>query len=127
MDLDALRFADFSKLSTAVADWTAMATKLWGLESDARGDLGGKAAKADWAGVNATVTREFIGKTAKEFSDAAHRQRPVRPRRPADLRRHAPQHQGRQHRTGGHGRRPGLCGHRSRPQQHDNASRRPHT
>lgn len=71
MDLDALRFADFSKLSTAVADWTAMATKLWELESDARGDLGGKAAKADWAGVNATVTREFIGKTAKEFADAA--------------------------------------------------------
>ncbi|MFE3991982.1 hypothetical protein ACFXPW_09920 [Streptomyces goshikiensis] len=71
MDLDALRFADFSKLSTAVADWTAMATKLWELESDARGDLGGKAAKADWAGVNATVTREFIGKTSKEFADAA--------------------------------------------------------
>ncbi|MFF3618440.1 hypothetical protein [Streptomyces sp. NPDC002467] len=71
MDLDALRFADFSKLSTAVADWTAMATKLWELESDARGDLGGKAAKADWAGVNATVTREFIGKTAEEFADAA--------------------------------------------------------
>ncbi|MFI8266358.1 hypothetical protein [Streptomyces sp. NPDC085665] len=71
MDLDALRFADFSKLSTAVADWTAMAAKLWELESDARGDLGGKAAKADWAGVNATVTREFIGKTAKEFADAA--------------------------------------------------------
>ncbi|MFE2923895.1 hypothetical protein [Streptomyces goshikiensis] len=71
MDLDALRFADFSKLSTAVADWTAMAAKLWQLESDARGDLGGKAAKADWAGVNATVTREFIGKTSKEFADAA--------------------------------------------------------
>ncbi|MGE7389043.1 hypothetical protein ACQKM2_26565 [Streptomyces sp. NPDC004126] len=71
MDLDALRFADFSKLSTAVADWTAMATKLWELESDARGDMGGKAAKANWAGVNATVTREFIGKTAKEFADAA--------------------------------------------------------
>ncbi|MCX4695857.1 hypothetical protein [Streptomyces sp. NBC_01408] len=71
MDLDALRFADLSKLSTAVADWTAMATKLWELESDARGDLGGKAAKADWAGVNATVTREFVGKTAKEFADAA--------------------------------------------------------
>ncbi|MFG2877810.1 hypothetical protein ACGFYU_22895 [Streptomyces sp. NPDC048337] len=48
-----------------------MATKLWELEHDARGDLGGKAAKANWAGVNATVTREFIGKTAKEFADAA--------------------------------------------------------
>ncbi|MFI5763096.1 hypothetical protein [Streptomyces sp. NPDC051563] len=71
MDLDALRFADFSKLATAVSDWTAMATKLWEIESDARGDLGGKAAKADWAGVNATVTKEFIGKTAKEFADAA--------------------------------------------------------
>ncbi|MFJ8207772.1 hypothetical protein [Streptomyces sp. NPDC096033] len=71
MDLDALRFADFSKLSAAVADWTAMAAKLWELESDARGNLGGKAAKANWAGVNATVTRQFIGKTAKEFADAA--------------------------------------------------------
>ncbi|WP_329024121.1 hypothetical protein [Streptomyces sp. NBC_00690] len=71
MDLDALRLADFSKLATAVTDWTAMATKLWELEEDARRDLGGKAAKANWAGVNATVTREFIGKTAKEFADAA--------------------------------------------------------
>ncbi|MBT2454199.1 hypothetical protein [Streptomyces sp. ISL-86] len=71
MDLDALRFADFSKLATAVSDWTAMATKLWELEHDARGDLGGKAAKANWAGVNATVTKEFISKTAKEFADAA--------------------------------------------------------
>ncbi|MFF2192743.1 hypothetical protein [Streptomyces sp. NPDC058157] len=71
MDLDALRSADFSKLATAVGDWTAMAKKLWELEHDARGDLGGKAAKAGWAGVNATVTREFITKTAKEFADAA--------------------------------------------------------
>ncbi|MFE1380091.1 hypothetical protein ACFW6S_14240 [Streptomyces sp. NPDC058740] len=71
MDLDALRFADFSKLGTAAADWDAMAKKLWELESDARDNLGGKAAKADWKGVNATVTKEFIGKTAKEFADAA--------------------------------------------------------
>ncbi|MER8042153.1 hypothetical protein [Streptomyces sp. NPDC094032] len=71
MDLDALRFADFSKLGTAAGDWDAMAKKLWELESDARDNLGGKAQKADWKGVNATVTREFIGKTAKEFADAA--------------------------------------------------------
>ncbi|MER5731014.1 hypothetical protein ABT084_22270 [Streptomyces sp. NPDC002138] len=71
MDLDALRFADFSKLATAVSDWSAMVTKLRTLAEDAHGDLGGKAAKANWAGVNATVTREFIGKTAKEFGDAA--------------------------------------------------------
>ncbi|MEU6980301.1 hypothetical protein [Streptomyces sp. NPDC046371] len=71
MDLDALRFADFSKLGTSAGDWDAMAKKLWELESDARDNLGGKAQKADWKGVNATVTREFIGKTAKEFADAA--------------------------------------------------------
>lgn len=71
MDLDALRFGDFSKLGTAAGDWEAMAKKLWELESDARDNLGGKAAKANWEGVNATVTREFIGKTAKEFADAA--------------------------------------------------------
>ncbi|MET9695372.1 hypothetical protein ABZY31_00345 [Streptomyces sp. NPDC006529] len=71
MDLDALRSADFTKLATAVTDWSAMATKLQRLAEDARTDLGGKAAKADWRGVNATVTREFIGKTAKEFADAA--------------------------------------------------------
>ncbi|MFF1508155.1 hypothetical protein [Streptomyces sp. NPDC058326] len=71
MDLDALRFGDFSKLGTAAGDWETMAKKLWELESDARDNLGGKAAKASWEGVNATVTREFIGKTAKEFGDAA--------------------------------------------------------
>ncbi|MFJ7957033.1 hypothetical protein ACIQ62_12130 [Streptomyces sp. NPDC096319] len=71
MDLDALRFGVFSQLGTAAGDWEAMAKKLWDLESDARGDLGGKAAKANWEGVNATVTKEFIGKTAKEFTDAA--------------------------------------------------------
>ncbi|MFF1482600.1 hypothetical protein ACFVYD_34495 [Streptomyces sp. NPDC058301] len=71
MDLEALRFADFSKLATAAGDWSAMAKKLWELEDDARADLGGKAAKAKWAGVNATVTKGFIGKTAKEFADAA--------------------------------------------------------
>ncbi|MEU7510712.1 hypothetical protein AB0B13_01695 [Streptomyces sp. NPDC042898] len=71
MDLDALRFGDFSKLGTAAGDWEAMGKKLWELESDARDDLGGKAAKANWEGVNATFTKEFIGKTAKEFADAA--------------------------------------------------------
>ncbi|MFG3491505.1 hypothetical protein [Streptomyces sp. NPDC047972] len=71
MDLDALRFGDFTKLGAAAGDWEAMGRKLWELESDARDDLGGKAAKADWQGVNATVTKEFIGKTAKEFADAA--------------------------------------------------------
>ncbi|WP_330331402.1 hypothetical protein OHS33_17755 [Streptomyces sp. NBC_00536] len=71
MDLEALRNADFTKLATAVADWSAMVTKLKALAEDARTDMGGKATKANWAGVNATVTREFIGKTAKEFGDAA--------------------------------------------------------
>ncbi|MEV7275686.1 DUF6571 family protein [Streptomyces sp. NPDC093111] len=71
MDFEALRSADFSKLGTAVGDWDAMVKKLRELEADARDDLGGKARKADWKGVNATVTRDFIGKTAREFGDAA--------------------------------------------------------
>ncbi|MEU8619200.1 hypothetical protein [Streptomyces sp. NPDC048623] len=71
MDLDALRFGVFTQLGTAAGDWEAMAKKLRDLETDARDDLGGKAAKANWEGVNATVTKEFVGKTAKEFADAA--------------------------------------------------------
>ncbi|MFD9032022.1 hypothetical protein ACFVZW_12850 [Streptomyces sp. NPDC059567] len=71
MDLEALRFADFSKLSTAVGDWEAMAKKLWELEGDARKDMGAKSDKAAWEGSNATVTRAFITKTAGEFADAA--------------------------------------------------------
>ncbi|MEE1939003.1 DUF6571 family protein [Streptomyces sp. TRM 70361] len=70
MDLDALRFADFATLDTAIGDWSQMVTKLKTLQEDAESDLNGKAEKAGWSGENATVTREFIAKTVGEFADA---------------------------------------------------------
>ncbi|MEU6803716.1 DUF6571 family protein [Streptomyces neyagawaensis] len=70
MDLDALRTADFGLLDDAVEDWSAMVTDLAKLKEDARDGLKGAADKADWAGCNATVTKEFIGRTAAEFTDA---------------------------------------------------------
>ncbi|WP_157878051.1 hypothetical protein, partial [Streptomyces torulosus] len=62
MDLDALRTADFGLLDDAVEDWSTMVTDLAKLKEDARDGLKGAADKADWAGCNATVTKEFIGK-----------------------------------------------------------------
>ena len=70
MDLDALRYGNFHQLDEAITDWQNMAKKLKTLATDADRNLKGKADKADWAGVNATVTREFIDKTAGEFADA---------------------------------------------------------
>ncbi|MEU8028662.1 hypothetical protein AB0C13_08460 [Streptomyces sp. NPDC049099] len=70
MDLDTLRFGRFETLGTAVADWAKVVSHLETLEKDARDGLKGAAEKADWKGVNATVTREFITKTADEFADA---------------------------------------------------------
>ncbi|MEU8654011.1 hypothetical protein [Streptomyces sp. NPDC048737] len=70
MDLDALRYGDFSKLGEAVTDWEQMTKKLADLQKDAENNLKAKADKAKWAGVNATVSREFITRTAAEFADA---------------------------------------------------------
>ena len=70
MDLDALRYADFSQLDTAIDDWSEMVKRLKRLEEDAEADLDGRAQKADWTGLNASVTREFIAKTVGEFADA---------------------------------------------------------
>ncbi|MFJ8887468.1 hypothetical protein ACIRJR_29240 [Streptomyces sp. NPDC102402] len=70
MDLDSLRFANFSDLSTAITDWEQMVTKLKVLQGDAKDNLKAKSDKADWAGDNATVTRSFVDKTAGEFADA---------------------------------------------------------
>ncbi|WP_416977141.1 hypothetical protein [Streptomyces sp. T028] len=70
MDLDALRYGNFSKLGEAVTDWEQMTKKLADLQKDAENNLKAKADKAKWAGVNATVSREFISKTAAEFADA---------------------------------------------------------
>ncbi|MER6691182.1 hypothetical protein [Streptomyces minutiscleroticus] len=70
MDLDALRFANFKLLDDAVEDWTSMVKDLDDLKEAAGKGLKGAADKAEWAGYNATVSREFIGKTAGEFADA---------------------------------------------------------
>ncbi|MFJ5967215.1 hypothetical protein [Streptomyces sp. NPDC093060] len=71
-----LGFADLhevplAKLKTAVDDWSTMAKDLKTLARDARDGMQTKSDKARWAGVNADVTRPFVAKTAKEFSDAA--------------------------------------------------------
>ncbi|WHM38530.1 hypothetical protein [Streptomyces sp. BPTC-684] len=63
--------APLDKLKTAVDDWSDMVAKLKTLAEEARKGMKAHADAADWAGVNAGVTRAFIGKTAKEFEDAA--------------------------------------------------------
>lgn len=59
------------KLKTAADDWSDMAAKLDQLAEDAHDGMKVKAGKAEWKGVNAGVTKGFIGKTANEFKDAA--------------------------------------------------------
>ncbi|MEU3655125.1 hypothetical protein AB0E67_20400 [Streptomyces sp. NPDC032161] len=63
--------ASVGKLKTAADDWAEMVTKLDRLAEDARNGMKAKADKAEWEGVNAGVTKAFIGKTVKEFEDAA--------------------------------------------------------
>ncbi|MCD7440421.1 hypothetical protein K4B79_19615 [Streptomyces lincolnensis] len=70
MDLDALRFGNFSRLGEAITDWEQMTKKLADLKRDAENNLKNKAVRAKWSGVNANVTREFVDKTAAEFADA---------------------------------------------------------
>ncbi|WP_073950475.1 hypothetical protein [Streptomyces kebangsaanensis] len=62
--------APVAKLKAAVDDWSEMAGKLDKLATDARDGMKKKADRAAWEGVNAGVTKAFIGKTAKEFADA---------------------------------------------------------
>ncbi|WP_327367691.1 hypothetical protein [Streptomyces sp. NBC_01217] len=63
--------APVTKLKTAADDWSEMVAKLDRLAEDAQDGMKAKADKAEWEGVNAGVTKGFIGKTAKEFKDAA--------------------------------------------------------
>ncbi|QHA07191.1 hypothetical protein GQF42_31280 [Streptomyces broussonetiae] len=70
MDLDALRFANFKLLDDAVEDWGHIVRNLKDLVEDAEKGLHQAANKANWAGMNSQVTKEFIGKTAGEFQDA---------------------------------------------------------
>ncbi len=62
--------ARLTPLATAVTQWTEMIGKLKSpLQDDAKA-MKSKADKSSWAGDNASVTKEFVTKTAKEFSDA---------------------------------------------------------
>ncbi|MEV0240016.1 hypothetical protein AB0I06_08830 [Streptomyces sp. NPDC050674] len=70
MNLETLRDANFKLLDDAVTDWSTLVKHLETLKKDAEEELHQAANKADWAGVNAQVSKEFIGKTAGEFSDA---------------------------------------------------------
>ncbi|MGW6310545.1 hypothetical protein [Streptomyces niveus] len=70
MDFESLRQGDFSSLGTAVNDWSSVVKSLTTMEKNARDDFKAKVDKADWSGANATVTREFVTKTAGEFTDA---------------------------------------------------------
>ncbi|MFD9844946.1 DUF6571 family protein [Streptomyces parvus] len=62
------------KLQSAVADWQAMINKLVKVADGGDGeisaaDLAAKAKAADWKGQNATVTKDFVTVTAREFDD----------------------------------------------------------
>ncbi|MFF5028269.1 hypothetical protein ACFY2J_29240 [Streptomyces collinus] len=70
MDFSALYHANFKLLDDAVTDWSTLVKHLADLKKDAENDLHQAALKAEWAGVNAQVSREFVGKTAGEFGDA---------------------------------------------------------
>ncbi|WP_394429506.1 hypothetical protein [Streptomyces sp. SGAir0957] len=63
--------APVGKLKAAADDWSEMAGKLDKLATEAGDGMKAKADKAAWEGVNAGVTKAFIGKTVKEFADAA--------------------------------------------------------
>ncbi|MFD8940502.1 hypothetical protein ACFV00_00515 [Streptomyces californicus] len=63
--------APLGKLKAAADDWSEMAARLEKLADQALHGMKAKAYKANWEGVNAEVTKAFVGKTAKEFADAA--------------------------------------------------------
>ncbi|MHC5903457.1 hypothetical protein ACVNF4_06015 [Streptomyces sp. S6] len=70
MKFDALYHANFALLSEAVTDWGTLVTNLEQLQKEAETGLHQAANRANWAGVNHQVSKEFIGKTAGEFADA---------------------------------------------------------
>ncbi|WP_244230048.1 DUF6571 family protein [Kitasatospora albolonga] len=70
--------APVDKLKTAADDWATMVTRLKELAEDDRTRMRAKAAKVSWEGVNAGVTKAFIGKTAAEFDDAVAQARGIK-------------------------------------------------
>ncbi|MGW3632585.1 hypothetical protein ACWD7F_20875, partial [Streptomyces sp. NPDC005122] len=60
---------DLSRLATAVTDWKDTVDGLRTQAENARKGMRAKSDTARWAGVNATVTREFVTRTTKEIAD----------------------------------------------------------
>ncbi|MCX5151776.1 hypothetical protein OHB36_34355 [Streptomyces sp. NBC_00320] len=69
--------AKLGPMDTAVTQWTEMIAKLAQLKTDASA-MQAKAGKSTWKGENASVTEEFVTKTAKEFGDAVTEAESVR-------------------------------------------------
>ncbi|WP_166027639.1 hypothetical protein [Streptomyces chilikensis] len=73
---DVLNNLRLGTLKSAVDDWKTMLDRLQLLAAGGDGavssaDLAARAEAADWKGVNATVSRAFVTKTAAQFEDAA--------------------------------------------------------
>ncbi|MEV5689337.1 hypothetical protein AB0L68_40230 [Streptomyces sp. NPDC052164] len=60
---------DLGKLGTAVGGWKTMADELGKLRTEVYDGLVQMSDAAKWEGVNATVTKDFVRGTAKEFLD----------------------------------------------------------
>ncbi|MFG2478395.1 hypothetical protein [Streptomyces fagopyri] len=60
---------DLGRLGTAVTDWKNTVDGLKTQAENARKGMQAKSDAARWAGVNATVTREFVTRTTKEIAD----------------------------------------------------------
>ncbi|MDG9716789.1 hypothetical protein [Streptomyces sp. DH24] len=60
---------DLGKLGAAVSDWKKTVNGLKTAAENAQDGMRAKSDKARWAGVNATVTRDFVTKTAHEIAD----------------------------------------------------------
>ncbi|MEU8763944.1 DUF6571 family protein [Streptomyces sp. NPDC048659] len=69
--------ARLGPMDAAATQWTEMIAKLTALRTDAAA-MKSKADTSTWRGENATVTKAFVGKTAKEFGDAVAEAESVR-------------------------------------------------
>ncbi|MFE9044329.1 hypothetical protein ACFYOG_25955 [Streptomyces sp. NPDC007818] len=63
--------APLARMKDAADRWSEMKRKLDDLAEDARRTMADQTRAEDWRGLNAEVTKPFIDKTAKEFTDAA--------------------------------------------------------
>ncbi|MEU1669125.1 hypothetical protein ABZ547_37235 [Streptomyces sparsogenes] len=70
LTFDDLYQVSLTSLGSAADDWKEVVDQLETLARDARDGMVKQSEAARWAGVNADVTRPFVRKTGKEFSDA---------------------------------------------------------